>query len=103
MLSTFSLAPIGYTYDVAYTYATPVVYGSSQGRDWIQAAAVTYALAEAMPDPQIHWARLGIDPEPLQFRSQENPGIQPCLELSNPKMLALTWPLLLLGKFLSHS
>ena len=39
--------------------ATPVVCGSSWTRDWIQASAVTYAAAVAMPDPLTHCARKG--------------------------------------------
>ena len=30
--------------------AAYTAYGSSQARDWIQAAAVSYAVAAAMPD-----------------------------------------------------
>ena len=34
-----------------YSLATPIAYRSSQARDLIRTAAVTYATAEAMPDP----------------------------------------------------
>ena len=42
--------------------ATPVTSGSSQARDWIQAAAVTSVASAAMPDPLTHCTKLGIDP-----------------------------------------
>ena len=53
-----------------------MAYGSSQARNWIQAAAMTYATDAAMLDPLTHCARPGIEPrapqqpEPLQSDSQ---------------------------------
>ena len=56
----------------------PLFYGHTHStwkfpaRDWLGAAAATYATAAAMPDPLIHGARPGIEsvppqwPEPLQ-------------------------------------
>ena len=41
---------------------TPTACGSSQARDWIQAAATTYATATAMPDPWTHRTRWGLNP-----------------------------------------
>ena len=38
--------------------AAPVVYGSSQARDWFQAPATTYTTATATPDPLTHCAGL---------------------------------------------
>ena len=40
---------------------------SSQARNSVWAAAVTYATAVAMADPLTHCARLGIKPTPLQW------------------------------------
>ena len=46
--------------------ATLMAYESSQARDWIWAAAVTYTAAVATPDPLTHCTRLGMEPAPLQ-------------------------------------
>ena len=40
--------------------ATPMAFGSSHSRDWMQATAATYAMAAAMLDPLTHCAELGI-------------------------------------------
>ena len=49
-----------------FLMAATVAYGSSQARDWIQAAAVTYATAVATPNPLIYCTGLGIEPKLLQ-------------------------------------
>ena len=48
---------------------TPLAYESFWARDWIQAAAATYAPAVAIPDPLIQCARQGIKPTLLQSDS----------------------------------
>ena len=40
--------------------ATPMAYGNSWARNWIQAAAAIYATASAMPDPLTYCSRPGI-------------------------------------------
>ena len=42
--------------------ATLKAYGSSQARDRIRAAAMTYAAAAAMLDPLIYYTGLGTEP-----------------------------------------
>lgn len=44
----------------------PVACGGYWSRVCVQAVAVTYAAAVAVPDPLIHCSRLGIKPSPLQ-------------------------------------
>ena len=46
--------------------AALTAYGSSRAKDWIQAAAVTYAAAAAISDLLIHCPKPGIKPTPLQ-------------------------------------
>ena len=46
-----------------FNMAALLAYGSSQARDGIQAAAVTYTTAAAMSDTLTHCARPGIKPE----------------------------------------
>ena len=46
--------------------ATSTAYGSSQARDWIRAAAVTYSEAVAMADPLTYCTGPRIKSEPLQ-------------------------------------
>lgn len=45
---------------------TPMAYRSSQARDLLWAAAVTYAAGAATPDPLTHYAGLGIQSVPPQ-------------------------------------
>ena len=47
-------------------YAEPEAYGSSPAKDWIWATAATHTTAVAVPDPLIHFARLGVEPISLQ-------------------------------------
>ena len=47
-------------YFTLFFMATPAAYGNTQARDWIWAAAATYAEAAAMPDSFTHCTRLGI-------------------------------------------
>ena len=51
-----------------------MAYGSSKARDWIRAAAATYATAVAMLDPLTHWASPGIEPTPLQWHELLQPN-----------------------------
>ena len=58
-----------------FLMASPMSYRSSQAKDWIPAAAATYAAAIAMPEALTHWSGLGTKlmlpqwPEPLQLDS----------------------------------
>ena len=52
---------------IFFFMATPMAYGSSLARDWIQAASVTYATAVAIPVPLTHCTGLRIKPVPLQW------------------------------------
>ena len=47
--------------------AALIAYGSSQAREWIQDAAVTYAAAVATMDPLTHCPGLRIEPVPPQW------------------------------------
>ena len=42
--------------------AMPMAYGSSQARDWILAAAATYARAVANLNPLAHYPGPGMEP-----------------------------------------
>ena len=44
---------------VLFLRAAPKAYGSSWARDWIRAAAVTYAIAMTMLDPLTHCTTVG--------------------------------------------
>ena len=55
---------------------------SSQARDQIQAAVVTYAAALATLDPLTHCAGLGIEPVSWRYRDATDP-IAPHRELPN--------------------
>ena len=50
--------------------AAATAYGSSQARDWFQAAVVTYAAAAATLDPLTHYTGPGMEPLPLQQPEQ---------------------------------
>ena len=55
-----------YIYNIYIFMAMPMAYGSSQARDCIQAAAVTYATPAGMPDPLTCCTGPGIEFLPLQ-------------------------------------
>ena len=65
--------------------ATPVAYGRSQARDWIQAIVATYAAAAATPDPlrqaqeQTH-ASVATSPAVVRF-------LTPCITAGTPRVL----------------
>ena len=86
------------TYFYSFLLAIPKAYGSSWARDQIWATYAAYIIAVALPDPQTHCARLGIElamPEtswivnPLHYRGNSLPSFfmvsLDCLFLAIPK------------------
>ena len=51
---------------LSFLMAAPETCGSSQARDLIQAAALTYAAGAARPDPLTHCTMLDLKPKLLQ-------------------------------------
>ena len=64
--------------------AALVAYESSLAMDGIWAAAVTYAVDVAVPDPLTHCARLGIEPSPLQQPSRCGQILTHCTTVGTP-------------------
>ena len=63
----------------------PVVYWSTQAREWIQATAVTYATAAAMPDPSIYCTKPEIETMPHSDLSQGSQILNPMGHRRNSK------------------
>ena len=63
-LKIYMLFRIFFSFFLSFFLSTPVAYGISQARDWIQVSDATYAAAAAMPDPLTHCIQPGLNPLP---------------------------------------
>ena len=75
---------------IIFFMATPLACGSSQARDWIWAAAVSYTAAVAMPDTLTHCAKLGTAHTPLQQASSYSRILNPLCDSENSWALVLS-------------
>ena len=72
--------------------AIPAAYGSSQARDWIHAAAATYAIGVAAPDPLTHCVGLGIELESAVTWAATIEFLTHCAAAGTPKLINWLWP-----------